>query len=340
MYISGNLAAETMTLIYRFLKKRKYVINLFSDGYLPEILSSLKIKPKIIDMKKKNIKKFILGSKLIIMGIRSPGKEERSIIDISHHMNIPSIVVLADLGSGSQKFKDNKEWHFPNIITVPDSITYKILVKEGIPKNILFKLGSPYLDNIIITQKKIKYKNNNKIGFFSVPNELDFKTKDVKVYYNEIDVINGLIKAIKNFPKMKITIRLHPKEFHKNPYKKILSSQVKIESLTKRSSINEFISSHSIFISTYSTAMLISKYLCKPTISFQPKPGPIIRKELYEEYKLPVVIKEEDLVKLIRSYIGKQDKGSLQFLYNRKRSLFAFEKLINKTLNQNAICKN
>ncbi len=335
-YISGNLAAETMAIVINHLPPSKYEVFQFTDRYLPEVLDSLGLSPRVISMDEESLMKLLPGYNFILTSIRSPGSEERNLIRVAKKLGLPILVILADIGTGAAKFRDDLGWALPTIISVSDSVTHKSLIEGGIPKEIIYALGSPYIDDVASKNIKLDEANKNRIGYFAVPNTLDFKTWGIKKHYTENEVMRTIRESLQSFQNTKLVVRLHPKEYHEHAYDQFTNSQISVEPLLNRSATEDFINNNGIILSTYSTALLIAKFLGRPTISIQPDIGPIIRNTLYEEYSIPIVRSADELSRVLKGYIHKDPaRTPISFLYNKAKSVTFLEDLITYTTLKN-----
>ncbi|MCP5109570.1 MAG: hypothetical protein GY953_01910, partial [bacterium] len=168
------------------------------------------------------------GAQLLITSIRSPGTQERRLIRVARELSIPSVVLLADLGSGSAKFRDNEGWALPDAIGVADAVTWQTLAAQGIPPGILRPVGSPYLDSLAETTPS-HHRSALQVCLFDVPNDLDFVTWGIAPLYSEEQVRDAFAAAVRSVTDAHALLRPHPKQIRSPDYRPRLPSEIELE---------------------------------------------------------------------------------------------------------------
>lgn len=322
LYLSGNLAAKTIVLLSScLLKNSDYQLILLTDGYVPENDDAdLPLRRYSVD----EASRFFSSASLFVTSIRSPGDTERQLIRLARSHNLKSVVILADLGSGAQKFRDAAGWALPDWLTVTDCVTRRILIEQGVPSDIIVRSGSPYLDEILHHAQNgpLPLPSNLRWCYYAVPNTLDFQTYGIENHYHETAVVAGIVNALKSVEGATLRIRLHPKEFEQHPYEQFAGETVTVQQPAERPTIEEEVLRHGLGLSTYSTALLVTRILGLPAISYQPAVGPSIRSELYRSCGIPLVRTEDELRDAISEVTHTRPQAPLaNFLYNEGSSL-------------------
>jgi hypothetical protein len=79
-------------------------------------------------------------------------------------------------------------------------------------------------------------------------------------------------------------------------------------------------------ISTYSTALVVTRVFARPAVSYQPHPGPAVRSALYEFLGIPLARGSEELASRVREAAEAPAVPPLDgFLFNEGASLDVIE---------------
>lgn len=286
MYISGNLAADSMMRLFHHLAAvfPGHQYKLITDGFLPTLPENQKKQIGVIDPLANW--DFFAGGDLLLLGIMTPGIKERSLIKQAKARKCSSIAFLNDLGGGGRKFFEGDEMILPDCIAVADVITYQNLLKSGIPGSILFQAGSIFLDAVKVSE--VGKQASRSVGYLSVPNDDDAAVWGQELGYSELDIAKDLVAFGANRKEYTLTIRKHPKEKGSPKYEFLSAKNIAIED-HGQSSIEEFVMDHEVLVSSYSTGLLVAAKLGRPAISYQPNAHNPVRAELYALLEIPVV---------------------------------------------------
>jgi hypothetical protein len=286
IYISGNLAADSMFLLFTHLSAcyPAFSYKLVSDGYTPTL--SPEQRARLITIDPFNAGGLFEEGDILLVGIMTPGKKERALIRQARERSCEVIAFINDLGGGAQKFYEEDELVLPDLIAVADVITHHNLLRSGIPASILLKVGSIYVDSIRPTIKSNAYAANG-IGYLSVPNEYDAGVWKRRLGYSELDIAHDLVRLSEDH-NYTVTIRKHPKENGSEKYDLLSCNSVDVED-HNASSIEDFIGRHAVLVSSYSTGLLVAAKLGKRVISYQPGAEHPVRSELYSMLGIPLV---------------------------------------------------
>jgi hypothetical protein len=298
IYISGNLAADSMMLLYHHLAEvfPQFKYKLISDDFLPTLSAIEKKGITIIDPF--DTGQLFLKGDFLLLGVMTPGNKERSLILQAKSRKSTAIAFLNDLGGGARKFFENGQMILPDYIAVADLITYQNLLKAGVPTPLLLKAGSIFLDSINAKSTDKKKKGIRSIGYLSVPNNDDAAVWLQELGYSEMDIAHDLASLKKVGNKYTLTIRKHPKESGSTKYESLSSKNIYIEDHSE-STIEDFVLRHSVLVSSYSTGLLVAAKLGKPVISYQPNSTNPVRAELYSLLRIPVLTDKTTLECLI-----------------------------------------
>lgn len=289
-FVSGNLAAETMAIVIaRVAKTQCHEVRIISDGYYPAVRVPT---CHIIDaLSPTAICEALAGCDFLLTSIRSPGTCERLLVRCARDLGMKSLVVLADLGSGAQKFRESKTNVLPTSIAVSDEYTCALLRSQGIPSSVLAPIGSPYLDRVFAPAafRNISPEAPTKLALLSLPNLLDFATWGTPYLYTEDQVATDCISLVNRNPRRLLDIRLHPKETVQRPKFAVPhSARVRTIDASPQLPITAFVCSHDAIISTYSTGLLVGGLLGAKAISYQPTPLAAVREGFYRHIGLPI----------------------------------------------------
>lgn len=279
LFVSGNLAAETMKLLAVELSARlPDRVRLVTDGFL---LLEGKGDLELTLVDPARAEQWLRPNDLLVSSIRSPGAVERQLIRAARKVGASSVIVLADLGTGPQKFRDAQGWALPDVISIADPLTLEAFVKAEIPEDTLYHGGSPYLDQLVKATVREQSGTASAL-FFDVPNREDFVGWQVEFTYDEVDATAGFRRACRRLGVNPL-IRPHPKQ--RRPHQRLTS-------------LVDCLGSARLFVSTYSTALVVAKQHGKHAVSFQPG-QPQVRANVFAASGIPVAATEADLIRLM-----------------------------------------
>jgi hypothetical protein len=324
---SGNLASDTVWLIWNHLRCNRGIdCHVFTDGFIigdftgfPRLqpLESLQRNPSIVD--------------LVLLSIRSPGTEERDLLRRCHGAAVPTVLILADCGSGAQKFREQEQFVWPDYLCVADSLTHDLLAEAGAPPERLIGAGSPYLDRIAALAGG---EGANASGIegrtayvCNVPNREDFLTWGRPVAYTEDDILAGINQTACLRPQWNFVVRPHPKQLRTTTMPKLVSDE-----FATRQPLTEVLRRYSICISSYSTALIVATTLGVPAVSYQPHPHVKIREALYRELGIPVVTTPSELAQILDAPPSPDVRRLAKILFNPGHSLEQIEAILFEVL--------
>jgi hypothetical protein len=320
LFVSGNLAAETVLLVHDFLVSRvEFVPTLITDGYHPTSV----VRDDVLRWPSDAAKSAIAAADLLLTSIRSPGTVERAVLTYAKQVKTRQVVLLADLGTGPAKFCEDGGWVLPDVLAVADTTTEQIFLRAGIPEARLRRVGSPYLDSFLNVEV-LESSPAHDLAFFSVPNALDFRIWGVEAPYQEADVLDVLREFVM-ISGHRACVRAHPKELT------YLDDTQRWRGFAPESclevSTTEYVINHRAVISTYSTALLVARVLRRFSASLQPKIQQPVRSDLYEAWNIPIVQTAGGLLKLFEAGAPIPARHSVP-LYNPGRALDAVANLL------------
>lgn len=226
---------------------------------------------------------------MILTGTSATDKNciEKSIIYATKQRNIKSLAVLDFLEGNHQRFSNVPEGekgkfkYLPDKIAIMDNLSEEVMLKEGFPKEKLAVTGNPSYDGLIMLKEKFneedrkKVKNDLKINlgsylivYASQPIEAAYGKK---YGYTEKDILHDLLSSIEKLPnkeKMSLLVNVHPRE-NKEDLEKIARNYKLTVIIDKDYPIREKILASDAVISPWSTVLLESSYINKPSISLQ-----------------------------------------------------------------------
>lgn len=332
IYISGNLAAESLFMIGEKLTMEYPLVEIsfISDGYFPTLDTYQ--KSKIICMDLETYTRRASKGDLLILGIMTPGSNERKLISISRNIQVFTIAILNDIGGSGTKFYEDNEIILPDLICVCDIVTRGNLITAGVPCDRLLELGSIYLDGIptACEDRRIRPYRLRSIGYLSVPNEMDQKYLDFDLGYTEELILGDLLKIVSEKADVYLTIRDHPKENRIEMYQSIDMNNVKFERFD-HCSISDYVLRHDLIVSSYSTGILVAAKLGVRCVSYQPKSKQPMRTKLYSALNIPVITNLDHLNIFLRE--GFPPAKDIEcVLFNPNSSLDVFVKVVKNWL--------
>lgn len=321
---SGNLANDTIWILWNHLAGRDEIdCRIFTDGFVigdlqafqrPEPLEALLRDPRGLDA--------------LVLSIRSPGDTERMVLMRCREVGVPTVLILADCGSGAQKFIEKGAFVWPDRLCVADSVTLAQMTAAGAPAEILRPAGSPYLDYIERMAAAAKHgpKQDRVAYFCDVPNREDFMTWGKPIAFDERDVVRDLETAVRLRPAWKFVVRPHPKQLHAG-----LTPGLLAEDSCSRRPLHEVLSRYAICISTYSTALLVSVRLGVPAVSYQPNDTAKVREALYRAVGIPIVTTPQALACSLDTTPAPDSELMKSILFNPGAATHYLESLILET---------
>jgi hypothetical protein len=266
------------------ISKDKYDIFIFGkDSALNVYIKNNIIGKNIINFLKEvneeEIKKFLknINPDLIITGTSAGDVVEKEIFKISKELKIKSYALIDHWLNYKNRFELDGKFYFPSKIIVIDEYAKNEAIKQGIDKNIIFPLGQPYFETVKKNLEKIKYSDIKKIRL-SLGIEKDeklilfasepFSELYRNYHYNEITILDKLIKTLAYFKdkKLKILIRPHPKELIEKFDKYRDNKNIIIDTLLNS---QEAIMSCDLICGMQSMLLIESFIVNKPIISIQ-----------------------------------------------------------------------
>lgn len=248
--------ANTVAPLYKKLIEKGYNVNLYGkdvalNKYNEYGLKGIDINTKLSCISKDEIHKFLLkeAPNFLITGTSADDFTEKYLWECAEKLKIPSFAILdqwvnyglrfSEFGVSELKEYENKREHsyLPSKILVMDNYAKKQMIKEGIGKDKILVSGHPYFEYLINKKETI---NNEVIKVFresisSNDNDyiITYASEPISQTYNESDnsehywgysertifkefisVLNEV--AQKSHKKIKLIIRLHPKESENN----------------------------------------------------------------------------------------------------------------------------
>jgi hypothetical protein len=297
-FASGNLAAATMRLVNNAVTQKGWLLRAFTDGVLLDAPGAAQ-NLRTVDIAEAC--SWLRDAALLVTSIRSPGDVEQSLIRIASQLGVPSLLVMADLGSGPQKLRDeNHALVLPDAIAVADAVTWRIFVGSGVESARLQKVGSPYLDALRPVAAN-SLCSALEVCFFDVPSDSDFAIWGSNAPYSESYVRHSFASTICGIGGATAVIRPHPKQRDESAYFGVIGGAVRLEPTGPgRLSVEERIAHSKAVVSTYSTALLVARELGRPAISYQPGQGEVVRESLYRAAGIPVARSSQQLASLLR----------------------------------------
>lgn len=300
-FASGNLAAATMRLVNKAILQRGWPLHAFTDGLLLDADDEPRAF-RTVDVGEAHTA--LRDASLFVTSIRSPGGEERRLIRAAQELGVPSLLLVADLGSGPQKLREDGNLVMPDVIAVADEVTWRIFIDAGIPSANLRKVGSPYLDSLC-RQRNRKGEGSSEVCYFDVPSDHDFAMWGCAAPFSEAFARDCFGRAVHAMGSATGVIRMHPKQRDPSVYRSLVGRALWIEGHGPgRLCLEERIARSEVIVSTYSTGLLVAGELGKQAISFQPGSGEVVRERLYRALGIPLARSERELAALLSEASG------------------------------------
>lgn len=203
----------------------KYLAALFIDYNPDEILTVWSnLNESILSGTGEKVKISEIGSisklKVIITGTCTGNGIDKKLIQIGKYLNIPSVSVIEHWNLYLYRFFVDGKTLLPNYIFLNDNHAMKSAIEDGLPKDLLYAYGNPYLEQLQgkdlspVDKKIFKLKfglQRDKILIF-ISEELNFKkNSDGYRGFCEFEVLSDIIKSSSN-KNIDVLIKLHPEE--------------------------------------------------------------------------------------------------------------------------------
>lgn len=248
--------ANTVAPLYKRLVEKGYDVKLYGkdvalNKYNQYSLKGIDITSRLNSISQDEIRKLLLkeAPDFLITGTSADDFTEKYLWKCAEELKIPSFAILdqwinyglrfSRFGVSELKEYEKKKEHIylPSKILVMDTYAKKEIIKEGIEEDRILVSGHPYFDYLIskketITDKMIKDFRGS-IGLNEDDYILIYASEPISETYNESDnsehywgysertifkefisVLNKV--AQKSSKKIKLIIRLHPKEKENN----------------------------------------------------------------------------------------------------------------------------
>lgn len=331
--------------LYNPLKAKGYDVLLYGKDDALRIyknmgLLSINIIDSIKTLNLDTIELFLksLNPDLIITGTSGDDKTEKYLWKAAEKLNIPSLAILDQwVNYGIRfsefevdeidKYSQKKEHKFlPTKILLMDEIAKKEAINAGLPPEKLVVTGQPYFETLIKKAEILSKDNNVRsklninsddllITFASQPISEQYKLNDFG--YNEITILDNLIKALNSFyikNNIYLLIRPHPKEVLEkyDNFKLSAKGNLKIIVDNKLNQFETMVASD-VICGMFSMIMIESVILNKPVISIQiglNKDNPLILNRLNV---LKSVLDYKELVDVLDTIIVKKELLSYNF---------------------------
>jgi len=232
----------------------------------------------------------IIKPDFVLSGTASPDKEnpvtlEQATIYSSKMQHIPSITI-SDWWASIGRFDDLNDGtrgkFLPTKIAVADIYAERNFLDEGFNRSELIVTGNPHFDDIPEIKKSFDKEKREKVRtdlgispdsylftFASQPIKNDFGNK---WGYTEADALKGFLSSLEKLKGKKnfeVLVKVHPRENLEEVVKitEEFSFPVKVD---KPYDTKKAVLASDAICSMFSTVLVESSYLDKPSISFQP----------------------------------------------------------------------
>jgi len=248
--------ANTVAPLYKKIIEKGYDVKLYGkdvalDKYNQYGLNGMDINIRLGSISQHEVNKFLLqeAPDFLITGTSADDFTEKYLWKCAKELKIPCFAILdqwinyglrfSKFGVSELKEYEKKKEHIylPSKILVMDTYAKEQIIKEGIEEEKILVSGHPYFDYLInkketINNKMIKDFREN-IGFNEDDYIITYASEPISKTYNEsdnsehywgysertifkefINVLNQV--AQKSSKKIKLIIRLHPKENENN----------------------------------------------------------------------------------------------------------------------------
>lgn len=304
--------------------KKEHEVFVFAKG--PALLKL----PNALELKKDELKTIMPD--FLITGTSANDKTEKLLWQEAKALNIKSMAILdhwVNYGVRFSKYgldeieKFDKKCEFlPDYIIVMDEFAKQEMAKDGIPQDIIYPLGNPHFENLIIQSKNManihsEFANNDNflITFASEPYTEDYGKG------NEKQVLKDLIDVVQD-KNVKIIVKLHPKEeFSKYAEFKDLPNII----LDKNTPSIEAIMASDLIISMTSMFLIEGMILGKNILSYQPDEISPDKFILTRNKILPFVKDKDDFKEKLLNIL----KGQQYLQYNQSTGFGAIERINN-----------
>jgi hypothetical protein len=255
------------------------------------------------------------------------------LVAVARKAGTPVVCVVADVGYGARKLDATDPAALPDRICVADPITRGLLLRNGIPVELIRNAGSPQLDSILPREPLPAPPSATpwRIGLLANP---DGKREHLSDKHSRTDegVLPAVHRALQSFPGARLTIRTHPRQDPARIREAFpLGDATRIDPLEPRSTLPEFIAAQHLVVGSYSMGLMVARLLGRPAVSFQPRrTDDGLRREIFAAWDVPVAANEEELAAhlatCMRSVDGPLSAGPL--LYEPGASLQAIAKVV------------
>lgn len=359
--------ANTVAPLYTKLIDKGYDVKLFGKDaalkkYIQYGLSGINITDKVKVSSVEEIEKFLIEESpdFLITGTSADDYTEKYLWKACEKIGIKNFAILdqwVNYGVRFSKFsidelneyeKSKEHEYLPYKILVMDEYAKEQMILTGIEDIKLLVSGQPYFDYLIDIQENFNEKNiidfKNNMGtdggdvvitFASEPISMTYKETDISEHYwgyTERTIFKQFIKVLNNIAennkiKIKLIIRLHPKE-DENNYKDILDSiSSKYISITVDKKLNgfELICASDLICGMSSMFLIEAAIIGKPIMSMQMGlkrensfilHKKAIIKSILSEEKLEYELKKILLEKKIEGCNFKVEKGVVDKVIN------------------------
>lgn len=247
--------ANVVAPLYNKLKDRGYTVLVYGkdialDKYKQYGFEGIDILEKINNISEREIEEFLTNESpdFLITGTSADDYTEKYLWKAANKLDIKSFAILDQWTNYGVRFsefsvcdlnkyeKNKKHPYLPYKILVMDDFAKLQMIKEGISDEKVIVSGQPYFDYLL--EKKDKLENDNLmhkkekgctedeflIAFVSEPISNIYKETDESKHYwgySERTIFRHFINALKYVTelykkKVKLIIRLHPKENENN----------------------------------------------------------------------------------------------------------------------------
>jgi len=289
-------------VIKRLSEKEDLEVSVIGYKYSEKVLENQKIKYKTIkdynlnDISVESMDKILQNEHpdLILTGASSPNKTDSEVIEqkmiyAARKMNIKSLAVMDFFVEGYQRFSDFNEGeagkfkYLPDKITTLDKLSEEIMLNEGFPKEKLAITGNPYFDELAGLKNKFnendRKKLKNELGidmdsylFFYMSQPIEQQCGN-KLGYTEKDALREFLdsfKDIKTDKKFNIIVKAHLRENQEDLEKIAKEYNLPVIVDQQKLPLRPVMFASDAVISPWSTMLIESTYLEKPSISLQP----------------------------------------------------------------------
>ncbi len=263
----------------KIFRKEKVDYRTISDYGLPDV--SRNSMEKLLEEE---------SPELIFTGITSQNEENKSVIDqqiilAGRKKKIPTLTFL-DWWESMDKFDDNytnePKKFMPNKIAIIDKYAKENLLKEGFDGKKLIITGNPSFDKLIAMKEEFTDQNRQKVRedlgigldayiflFASQPIE---GTLGYKYGFTEKESLHGFLfslEELENKKEFSVLVKVHPRENQLDIEERTKGFDFPIKVDKEYNTLQTVLASDSV-VSPFSTVLIESSYLDRPSISFQP----------------------------------------------------------------------